>query len=146
MAIDPQTANRLQAIVRREMLSVLMYVGQAYPWTTVKQNGQLAEVHRIVAEERAAISSLGLYLTRHRAALPWIGSYPTSFTTINFLSLEHILPRLIAFERGSLAEMDKDLPAIHEADAKEQITRLIQMKREHLRELELLVTPQPASA
>jgi hypothetical protein len=146
MVIDPQTVDRLHAIVRRETLSLLMYVGQAFPWTTVKQVGTLAELKRIIDEERAAIASLGLYLTRRRAPVPWLGSYPSDFTTINFLSLEYLLPRLVDFERSSLAQLEKDLPAIHDTEAMQQMGKLVQMKREHLRELELLALPKPASA
>jgi hypothetical protein len=144
--IDPQTVDRLHALVRRETLSILMYVGQAFPWTTVKQVGNLAELKRIVDEEREAIANLGQYLTRRRAPVPWIGSYPSSFTTINFLSLEFILPRLIEFERRSVDELEKDLLAIQDGEVKGPLTRLLQMKREHLRELELLALPKPASA
>ena len=78
--------------------------------------------------------------------MPWLGSYPTSFTTINFLSLTHILPRLVDFEKSSVAELERDLPVIGDAGAKDRLTKLLQMKREHLRELELLAMPQPASA
>src|SRR5580658_8170813 len=146
MVIDPQTVDRLHAIVRRETLSLLMYVGQAFPWTTVKQLGNLAELKRIIDEEKAAIASLGLYLARRRAPVPWLGSYPSDFTTVNFLSLDYILPRLVDFERSSLAQLEKDLPAIHDTDARQQMAKLLQMKREHLRELELLAMPRPASA
>ena len=59
MVIDPQTVDRLHGIVRRESLSLLMYVGQAFPWTTVKQVGTLAELKRIIDEEKAAIARHG---------------------------------------------------------------------------------------
>ncbi len=144
--IDPQTVDRLHALVRRESLSILMYVSQAFPWTTEKQLGNLAEVKRIIEEESAAIGNLRQYLARQRVPVPWLGSFPSSFTTINFLSLTHILPRLIDFEKKSVAELERDLPAIGDAGAKERLTKLLQLKREHLRELELLAMPQPASA
>ena len=62
--IDPQTVDRLHALVRRESLSILMYVSQAFPWTTEKQLGNLAEVKRIIEEESAAIGNLRQYLAR----------------------------------------------------------------------------------
>ena len=78
--------------------------------------------------------------------MPWLGSFPSGFTTINFLSLTHILPRLIDFEKKSVADLERDLPVIGDAGARERLTKLLQQKREHLRELELLAMPQPASA
>jgi hypothetical protein len=144
--IDPQSVDRLQAIVRRESLSMLMYIGQAYPWTTVQQEGSLAELKRIVDAEREAIAALGQYLTRHRVPVPSANSYPSSFTTLNFLSLQHILPRLIAQQRGSIVALEIDLPAIQDTNARAELTQLLQLKEKHLREMELLATPQPASA
>lgn len=144
--IDPQSVDRLQAIVRRESLSMLMYIGQAYPWTTVKQGGSLAELKRIVDTEREAIAALGQYLTRHRVPVPSTNSYPSSFTTLNFLSLQHILPRLIAQQHGSIVALEKDLPAIGDVEARAEVTRLLQLKEQHLRDMEALATPQPASA
>ena len=37
--IDPRTAGALQKIVGRESRSVLMYVGDAFPWTTARDSG-----------------------------------------------------------------------------------------------------------
>ncbi len=142
--IDPQTVERLQEIMRRESLSVLMYVGQAYPWTTARNNAALGELKRIIDEEREAIHALGVFLMRRRASLPWVGSFPTSFTTINFLSLEHILPRLIDYEQKSIPLLEKDLHAIQDADARTKVRALLEVKQQHVRELELLALPHPA--
>jgi hypothetical protein len=143
--IDPQTLACLHEIIRRESLSVLIYVGQAYPWTTAKNNAALTDLKRIIDEEREAINAQGVFLARRRATVPWIGSFPSSFTTINFLALDHILGRLIEYEKQSIPWLEKELHGITDADARTKVQALLDLKRQHLRELELLAMPQPAS-
>jgi len=144
--IDPQTVARLHEIMRRESLSVLLYVGQAYPWTLARNNAALTELKRIIDEEREAINGLGTFLVRRHAALPWIGSFPSNFTTINFLSLDYILRRLIDYELPSIQQLEKDITAITDADARAKVQALLDSKRQHLRELELMAMPHPVSA
>lgn len=142
--IDPQTLACLHEIIRRESLSVLPYVGQAYPWTTAQNNAALLELKRIIDEEREAINSIGVFLTRRRVGVPWIGSFPSSFTTINFLALDHILRLLIEYEKRSIPLVEKELQVITDAGARTLVQALLDSKRQHVRELELLAMPQPA--
>ena len=144
--IDPQTVARLHEIMRRESLSVLLYVGQAYPWTLARNNAALTELKRIIDEERQALNALGIFLARRHAALPWIGSFPSGFTTINFLSLDYILQRLIEYESQSIQQLEKDIPGVTDADARAKVQALLDIKRQHLRELELMALPHPLSA
>jgi hypothetical protein len=140
---DQQNNSRLQDIVRRESLSVLMYVGQAFPWTTSGGDEALRRIREIVQAESAAVAALGRFLVRRRVPLGYIGSFPSSFTTINFLSLEHLLPRLIDCERLALAELEGDLTALTDAEAKGHVARLMELKRKHLSILEGLLAAQP---
>ncbi len=142
--IDPQTKAILHELLRRESLSVLLYVGQAFPWTTARNNRALLELKRIIDEEHKAINDLGVFLTRRRAGLPWIGSFPASFTTINFLGLDHILSRLIDYEKQSMPLVEKEMHSLTDAGALTVVQKLLDAKRQHLRELELLAMPQPA--
>ncbi len=146
--IDHATQALLQEIVRRESRSVLTYVGDAYPWTTSRGEEGLGALRRLIAAEGRAIAAVGQYLVRHHLPLPYIGSYPSSFTTINFLSLDYLLPRLTAFERQSLAELERDLPRLTDAGARAEVEKLVALKRVHLTELEKLAAqqPQPAGA
>src|SRR5262249_57477855 len=107
--MDAQTQTTLQEILRRESRSVLSYVGDAYPWTTARGDAALTKLRHLVADERAAVAGLGRLLTRHRLPMVYLGSYPTSFTTINFLALDYLLPPLIAFEGQSLPHLQLHL-------------------------------------
>jgi hypothetical protein len=110
--IDSTTLQRLQALVRRESQSVLMYVDQAFPWTSLENEEALGRLQQIIRAERDAIAEVGRFLVKRRANLPYLGSFPASYTTINFVALDHILQRLINFEKGSIVEMESDLEAM----------------------------------
>jgi hypothetical protein len=147
--IDHATQALLQDIVGRESRSVLMYVGDAFPWTTAGGEQTLQTLRRLIAEEGRAIAALGRYLVRRHLPPPHPGNYPSSFTTINFLSLDYLLPRLVEHERRSLAELERDLPRVTDAEARAEVEKLAAVKGLHLRELEQLAAaqqPQPAGA
>jgi hypothetical protein len=143
--IDAPTRETLYAILCRESLSMLCYVGEAYPWTTARGHYALDRLQKIVRTEREAVVALGRFLARKHVPLPYIGSFPHSFTTINFLSLEYLIPKLIETEKQSIADLEKDLPSVHHGDAKAEVEKLLTLKREHLRQMEEF-TPLPKAA
>ena len=119
--IDSQTQGLLQDIFRRESSAFLIYIGDAFPWTTARGVPALERLNRIIGAERDAITVLGRYLARRRVPLPFHGMYPMSFTSFNFLSLYHLVPRLIQSQERLLAELDRDLPLITDADARRSL-------------------------
>jgi hypothetical protein len=144
--IDPQTQTLLQDILRRESRSVLMYVAEAYPWTTSTQGKALTSLQHLIAAEREAVAHLGRFLVRQHIPLPYLPSYPAHFTTINFLALDYILPRLLEHERGSLAALERDLHAMKDPTARTEVEKLLTLERQHLTELEQLVSPEPQAS
>jgi len=85
--IDLRTRTLLQQTFRRESLSLLRYIGEAFPWTVAAGDGALKRVSEIVAEDRGATEALGRFLFRRRIPPSFSGAYPSGFTTMNFLSL-----------------------------------------------------------
>jgi hypothetical protein len=141
--IDPETLALLQEIVRRESRSLLTYVGEAYPWTSAADSAARSKLTEIQAEEGAALASLGQFLARRRAPVSFLGPYPEGFTTLNFLALEHLLPRLVASHRRAVANLERDLARISDPEAKAQVEKLLAVKRRDLPLLEGL-TASPA--
>jgi hypothetical protein len=123
-----------------------MYVGEAYPWTTATQTKALAAVQQLIAEEREAVARLGQFLVRQHVPLPFLPSYPAHFTTINFLALDYILPRLLEHERTSTVDLERDLHAMKDATARAEVESLLALKRRHLPQLEDLASPQPQAS
>ena len=134
--IDPVTQGLLQEIVSRQGRSLLQYVGDSFPWTAAGKEGALASLHQIVAEDQEATRALTRFMQRAKVEIPHRGSYPSWFTTINFISLNHLLPMLIHDQRETIADLEAALPQIVSPEAQDQVRRLLDLKRKHLRALE----------
>jgi hypothetical protein len=143
--IDDATAAVLQEIVRRESQSLLQYLSDAYPWVNGTQRATLGRLQSIIATERQALGDLVKLLQREHRALPPLGQYPSSFTTMNFVSLQHVVPLLIKAQRQSVADLENDLPKIHNDNATTTLRHLLDTKKSHLSDLESL-TAQPQLA
>jgi hypothetical protein len=141
--IDPHSQTLLQDILRRESRSVLLYVDEAFPWTTATEAKSLTTLRQIIAAERQAVTALGQFLVRQRVPLPYLPPFPVSFTTINFLAFDYVLPRLIDSERQSITTLEHDLAALKNPAAHTEIEKLLALKRRHLPQLEALVSTQP---
>ncbi len=141
--IDPETLTLLQDIVRRESRSLLTYVGEAFPWTNARDSAVRSKVMEILGEESKAVAALGRFLARRRAPVTFLGAYPESFTSLNFLALEHLLPRLVASQRRAITDLERDLAVLRDPEAKAQVEQLLAIKRRDLPLLESL-TASPA--
>lgn len=140
--IDAHAQRLLQEILQRESRSVLTYVGEAYPWTRWAEEKVLTDLLQIIAAEREAVAGLGRFLVRQRITLPYLAPYPSHFTTINFLALDFLLPRLIEQERRSIADLERDRAALKDPAAQVEVDKLLALKRRHLPRLEELASTQ----
>jgi hypothetical protein len=143
--MDSQTYAILQEIVRRESRSLPAYIADAYPWTTAAGGQALATMYEAIQDETEAVSALGRYLMRQRAPLPFLGSFPVSFTSSNFVALEYLLPRLVQAEKELIAALEADLRRLGPGDARTQVEALLVVKRRVLAALAGLLAPAAAS-
>jgi hypothetical protein len=144
--IDAHSQQVLQDLLRRESRSVLTYVAEAYPWTTWAEEKTLADLQQLIAAEREAVACLGRFLVRQRIPLPYLPPYPAHFTTINFLALDFLLPRLIDYERRSLADLERDRAMLKDPTAQAEVDKLLALKRRHLPRLQELASTQPQAS
>lgn len=131
-------ASVLAEIIRREGRSLLQYISEAFPWTTANEQNALNQLQMLIAEERDAVAGLSNFLAKRRIAPPYLGAYPMTFTNINYASLEYILPRLVTYQRQAVARLEQDLRQIVDPAAREQVEKILAMKRDHLLKLEEL--------
>jgi hypothetical protein len=143
--MNAQTSAFLQEVVRNESLSLLTYIGDAFPWTTKGRDAALAQLRQIVAEHKRAVNTLGHVLAQHRVAPAFIGSFPSNFTAINFLSLDYILSRLIESERKSLPRLESETTSLAEVEVRSALEHFLAVKRNHLAQLEALQSAPPAT-
>ena len=142
------TSTILQDVVRRESRSLLLYIGDSFPWTANDHAPDLVTMRKLVTREVNAISTVGKYLVRQRITPPPYGSYPSSFTSCNFIDLAFLLPRLMAAQDISIAALSADIDRVHEPDAKKQLVALHDVKQMTLAGLAALQSSHthPASA
>jgi hypothetical protein len=138
--MEQSTTLLLQELIRRESLSLLSYVGDAFPWNGRGGDAALAQLQQIVHEHRQAVSTLIGKLLRLRLPLPFIGSFRSGFTAVNFLALGHVLPRLVDTERKSLAQLEAELPLVADGDARAAVEQFLSVKRDHLTRLETIIS------
>jgi hypothetical protein len=144
--IAPRDAALLETVIRREGRSLLQYVSEAFPWTKAADEPALAQLRQLAQEERDGVAALSRFLTRRRHTAPYLGPYPMSFTTINFVSLDYLRPRLAEDGRKALAALERDRAALADAEAKAEVDKLIELKRRHLMALEAPATAPAAAA
>jgi hypothetical protein len=141
--IDAATQAVLQDILRRESRSLLQYVRDAFPWTSAREQAALTELQKLIEEELKAAADLSHFLIRQRSRIPYIGPYPMTFTNINYVSLDHLLPLLVGNERRAIASLESDLRRIIDPAASAQVEKIVSMKQQHLKALESLATAHP---
>lgn len=149
--IDPQTRAILTGILQREGRSLLTYVRDAFPWTTPQGQDALERLQQLIQQEDEATAALGRFLARHRCPTPYLGPYPMNFTTINFVSLQHLVPLLVDSELRAIADLEKCLRLIHDPAARVPVQELLNVKRRHVETLPTLqqrsaTLPQPAGS
>jgi rubrerythrin len=144
--MDAGTRGLLEAILRREGRSLLQYVSESFPWTTPNEQEALACLQTMVREELQTTGTLSQFFARREHTVPYLGSFPASFTTINFVSLDHLLPLLAEAERQSLEQLERDLTRVADMEAKDLIQQMVEMKRRHLTTLKTLAAAHPDSA
>jgi hypothetical protein len=144
--IDPRTQTLLQSIVGRESHALLMYIADAYPWTTSQGAEALTRLRKLVQTEAEAIRALGRFLARRRIPPPPLGAFPGSFTTLNFVALDHLLPRLVEAQRSRIAALEKDLPSLKAGEGRDEAEKLLAVKKQTLAGLETLAASLTAPA
>jgi hypothetical protein len=143
--MDDRTQARLESILQRESRSVMVYTAEAFPWTSALTSEAVKRLLTCIHQEQEALTQLGRFLVRQRVPLPYLGSFPVGFTTINFLALDYLLPRLSAFEKTSIAELEGDLAALQDPLARPPVEKLLAVKKRNLEMLEALIHDQSVS-
>ncbi len=145
--MDARSLTLLHRLVGMGSRSLLQYVCQAFPYSADKADGAFARVQAIAAEESDATARLIRHFQKNRLRLPPIESFPSHFTTINFVSLDYLVPKLIAEHKSETAELEGRLRQIEDEDVRVLGQSYLDMKRRHLQTLHELAAPKaPATA
>lgn len=59
-----------------------------------------------------------------------------SFTTINYMALDYLIPFLVDFEKRRINELERDIAIVTGDDAPRLLQVILDMKRRHLASLQ----------
>jgi hypothetical protein len=145
--MDIATLNVLQGIVRRESRSLLQYVSESFPFTTSADTEVAARIMQIAEEEQVAAVALANVLARRRHRLPpYLGPYPMTFTSINYVTWAYLVPLLVDYQKQGIVDLERDLTKIADVELAEEVEKILEMKRRHLQILIELGGKKPALA
>jgi hypothetical protein len=130
--------------IRRDGRSLLQYVCESFPYTPASAELAHAQVFELAREEQEALAGLVRFMHRHHVSPPVLGAFPSHYTTINFVSLDHLLPPLLKEQRFAVAELERDLAALPESDARHILWEYLELKRRHVHALEAGAHPAAA--
>jgi rubrerythrin len=144
--MDDRSYSLLEDIARRENRSLLQYVRDSYPWIISDEREVLSQIRAIIEEEQQGVAELVRFLYAHRRPPPYLGSFPTSFTSLSFVSLDHLLPILAANELKELERLQSEVNTLIDPEAKVLVEKIIANKRRHLETLQSLAVAHSHSA
>jgi hypothetical protein len=144
--IDTATQALLQDIARRESRSLLQYLGDSFPWDTLEGMEAQARLEPLIREESCRVAALLRYMARRRIELPYLGAYPMTYTNINNISMTSLLPLVKDYLQKSIADLDRELSRIGDAEAHRLVHELLDDEKRHLKQLESPATLEPALA
>jgi hypothetical protein len=134
----------LQQIVRREGRSFLQYIGQAFPWAPPGQEAEVGALKTLAEEEQEELTGLVRFMATNRVTPPYLGAYPTAFTSMNFTSLDFLLPVLLDAQREGVKQLEADTSGLKDLDARGEVAALLDIKKRHLDELASLADSKTA--
>lgn len=145
--MDAPVATILQSILRRLSRSLLQYARDAFPWTNPNDQERLDAVRKLIDEEEKGAVRLAAFLRRRRIPLPYIGPYPQNFTNLNYVSFDHLLPDLLAYEKTEIVEVERDAAKLwDDLQARDEAQKILDMLRRHAQVLEQLMAKAPLAA
>lgn len=107
--MDAGSVALLHSLVSMGARSMLQYVCEACPWSPAGADPDFDRVRAIAASERDATARLTRHLQKKRLPLAPVESYPSHFTTLNFVKLDFILTKVIAEHEKEIAEIGSRL-------------------------------------
>jgi len=133
--IDAAAQELIERQIRRDGRSLLQYVCESFPYTPISGEHALAQVNTLGREEQEAVARLVRFLHRQHVSPPILGSFPSQFTNINFVSLDHLLPGLLREQQAAVAELEHGLASLPDGEARHVLWEYLEMKRRHLQTL-----------
>ncbi len=141
--MQAKSLHLIYDILAREASSLLSYLSGAWPWSSSKERDSARQLQSLVDDEMQAQRRLGETLRKHRM-IPPSARFPMSFTTLHFLALDYLLPKVLNEQQALLVQLEKDQTQLDEA-GKEALEPFLAMKQQHLEQLTNLTAAHSGS-
>jgi hypothetical protein len=136
----------LHRLVAMGSTSLLQYVNDAVPWSADADRAAFAKVQFLANEERDFVARLSRFLQKRHFGVPKIATYPSHFTTMNFVTIDYLLPKLIVEADRELTTIRAWLQGMDEDDARAQMQGYLDMKERHRHILQELASAKAGAA
>jgi hypothetical protein len=135
--LDDLSQTSLQMLYRRESRTFLRYVRESSPWVAAADGSLLRKIEELAGIEADELAEFARFLDSNHVALPYLGTYPIRFAAYNFTNVRKLIPLVIDDHRRHLVALETERNALAEL-ARPSVDRLIEMRRNHLQQLEQL--------
>lgn len=140
--MDAGSQQLLARLIALGTSSLLQYASESSPWSARQSRGAFERLLTLAHEEREKATHFTRWLQKKHVRLPALGSFPSHFTTMNFVTVDHLVPKLIAEADQEIAEIERILSPLDDEEARALVQGYLDMKRRHLEALqELLLSP-----
>jgi len=130
--MDAASYSLLCRLIEMGTRSLLQYTTELVPFTPPNLQAARAKVFAMAEEERAEVARFTRYSQKQHLRMKPPASYPSHFTTMNFCSLDFLLPKLRAEHAKEVAEIESRMPAATHEEIRRLAQGYLDMKRQHL--------------
>lgn len=141
--MDAGNLKLVQQLIAMGSGSLLQYVSESSPYSADPAHTAFSRVVALAHEERDEVARLTRLLQKMHLSPPRTGSYPSHFTTMNFVTLDYLLPKLIAEHERETSQLVAALLVLDDDETRNIVQSYHDMKRRHLDVLKDLASSKP---
>jgi hypothetical protein len=130
-----QTLNNL---LNRLNCSLLQYIGESWPWTSHGDSSREEIFMALVRRQHFGAERLAELLVERRAVIE-IGNYPWDGSSLHYVTLDFVKPKLLADEQSILQQLNQAVSILNgDAEAVRLVEQLIADEEQAIARLQAL--------
>lgn len=132
------SSQLLNDLLNRLTFSLLQYIGESWPWTAPGDSSREEVFMALVRRQRFGAERLAELLVDRRVVVG-IGNYPWDGSSLHYVTLDFVKPRLLAGESSILGELKAAVPTLNgDAEAIRLVEQLIADEEQAIAKLQEL--------
>ena len=144
--MDALSYHSLSRLIAIGSTSLLQYLRDSSPFARNDSAGTLTKALKLADEEREAAEQMTRWLQKRHERIPKTGGFPSQFTTMNFCTIEYLLPKLSSETVREIAEIERIASQVQNDEVHALVQGFLDMKRRHLHSLAEFATPKTPAA